>query len=138
MNIDILTEIFEYHSVLTLQSLILYISPTPYNYTAPVQDSVGTFNGATGPSYIPFVEGEYVEVVLQNTLPLNKKPDMHSWHLHGHGFWVVGRGSGNFDENTDPASYNLVNPVRRDTATLLPYGWTVIRVRLCNSSNHIH
>ena len=97
---------------------------------------MGTFLGATGPSYLPFTEGEYVEVVLQNTLPLNKKADMHSWHLHGHGHWVVGHGTGNWDESAI-ASYNLVNPVRRDTATLLPYGWTVIRVRLCNSSNII-
>ena len=50
--------------------------------------------------------------------------------------WVVGHGTGNWDESAI-ASYNLVNPVRRDTATLLPYGWTVIRVRLCNSSNII-
>lgn len=108
------------------------LPPTPYNYTAPIQDSVGTFNGATGPSYIPLVEGEFVEVVLQNTLPINKKPDMHSWHLHGHSFWVVGWGYGNFNKNTDPASYNLVNPVRRDTVTLLPYGWTVIRFKAYN------
>lgn len=117
--------------------MYIIISPFPYNYSAPVQDSVGTFLGATGPSYLPFTEGEYVEVVLQNTLPLNKKADMHSWHLHGHGHWVVGHGTGNWDESAI-SSYNLDNPVRRDTATLLPHGWTVIRVRLCNSSNYIH
>ncbi len=102
--------------------------PNIYNYSAPVQDSVGTYNEATGPSYIPLVEGELVEVVLQNTLTLKGVAEMHSWHLHGHSFYVVGSGVGNFDENTDPASYNLINPVRRDTCVVLPYGWTAIRV----------
>lgn len=90
---------------------------------------MGTFNGETGPSYIPLVEGEVVEIVLQNTLALNGVAEMHTWHLHGHSFWVVGSGVGIFDENTDPDSYNLLNPVRRDTATVLPYGWTALRVR---------
>jgi laccase len=108
-----------------------------YNYSEPVQDSVGTYNQATGPSYIPFVEGEMVEVVLQNTLTLKGVAEMHSWHLHGHSFYVVGSGSGVFDENTDPASYNLVNPVRRDTMTVLPYGWTAIRVSQNSESNHL-
>jgi len=102
--------------------------PTAFNYTAPVQDSVGTYNEVSGPSYIPLVEGELVEIVMQNTLALNGKAEMHSWHLHGHSFYVVGFGFGNFDENTDPASYNLVDPVRRDTNVVLPYGWTAIRV----------
>jgi laccase len=110
-------------------SLVVPDRPTiTYNYTEPVQDSVGTYNQATGTSYIPFVEGEMVEVVVQNTLALNGKAEMHSWHLHGHSFYVVGSGSGVFDESTDPTSYNLVNPVRRDTMTVLPYGWTAIRV----------
>jgi len=46
----------------------------------------------------------------------------------GNPFYVVGYGFGTFDEETDPKSYNLVNPVRRDTVSLLPLGWTAIRV----------
>ena len=104
------------------------LPPTPWNYTEPVQDSVGTFNGDRGPSYIALTEGEVVEVVMQNARALNGVPEMHSWHLHGHQFYVVGFGFGTFDEETDPESYNLVNPVRRDTIAVLPLGWTALRV----------
>ena len=53
---------------------------------------------------------------------------MHLWHLHGHQFYVVGFGFGTFGEETDPESYNLVNPVRRDTVAVLPLGWTALMV----------
>lgn len=86
------------------------------------------YNGDRGFSYISLTENEVVEVVLQNALALNGVAEMHSWHLHGHPFYVVGYGFGTFDEETDPKSYNLVNPVRRDTVSLLPLGWTAIRV----------
>ena len=102
--------------------------PTSWNYSEPVQDSVGEYNGDRGPSYIALTEGEVVEVVLQNVLALNGVAEMHSWHLHGHSFYVVGAGFGSYDEETNPASYNLDNPVRRDTVTVLPFGWTAIRV----------
>jgi len=102
--------------------------PTTWNYTERVDESVGVYNGDRGPSYIPLVEGEVVELVLQNVRALNGVPEMHSWHLHGHSFYVVGSGFGTFDEETDHESYNLVNPVRRDTVALLPLGWVVIRV----------
>ena len=109
--------------------------PTTWNYSEPLQDSVGEYNGDRGPSYIALTEGEVVEVVLQNVLALNEVAEMHSWHLHGHSFYVVGSGFGTYDEETDPASYNLENPVRRDTVTVLPYGWTAIRVS-CSTAEH--
>lgn len=106
--------------------------PTPWNYTERVQDSVGIYNGNRGPSYIPLTEGEVVEVVLQNARALNGVPEMHTWHLHGHQFYVVGSGFGSFDETVDTESYNLVNPVKRDTVTVLPLGWTAIRFKANN------
>ena len=57
---------------------------------------------------------------------------MHPWHLHGYSFFVVAMGDGVFNEETDTAKYNLVNPIRRDTFTLLPNGWTAIRFRAKN------
>eukprot|EP00804_Cyclotella_cryptica_P023692 CCRYP_019323-RA/>CCRYP_019323-RA protein AED:0.11 eAED:0.08 QI:0/0/0/1/1/1/4/0/564 len=106
--------------------------PNVWDYTQPVQGSVGEYNGDRGLSYIPLIEGEVVEIVLQNARALNGAAEMHAWHLHGHNFYVVGRGFGTFDENTDVASYNLINPVRRDTATLLPLGWTAFRFKANN------
>ena len=78
--------------------------PNTWNYSAPVQDSVGTYNGDMGPSYIPLSEGEVVKIVLQNARALNGAAEMHSWHLHGNPFYVVGFGFGTFDEATDPES----------------------------------
>lgn len=105
---------------------------TPWNYTERVQDSVGTYNGERGPSYIPLTEGEVVEVVLQNALALNGAAEMHSWHLHGHKFYVVGSGFGTFDKGKDLEFYNLENPVHRDTVAVLPRGWTAIRFKANN------
>lgn len=48
----------------------------------------------------------------------------HPIHLHGHDFFVVGQGSGTYDEPS--ANLNWNNPVRRDTATLPAGGWLAI------------
>lgn len=53
-------------------------------------------------------------------------------HLHGHSFYNVGFGFGVFDESTDPQSYNLIDPVRRDTVAVLPLGWAAIRFKANN------
>jgi L-ascorbate oxidase len=71
-------------------------------------------------------------LVLQNALALNGAAETHHWHLHGHSFWIVGQGNGTFDSETDPDTFNLVNPVRRDTASLWPYGWTALRFKATN------
>ena len=60
---------------------------------------------------------------------------MHSWHLHGHSFYVVGFGFGTFNEETDPESSNLDDPVRQDTVSVLPLRWTAFRV---NTSQTYH
>jgi hypothetical protein len=48
----------------------------------------------------------------------------HPIHLHGHDFFVIGQGTGTYDEST--ANLNWNNPVRRDTATLPASGWLAI------------
>ncbi|KAI2465084.1 Cupredoxin [Annulohypoxylon bovei var. microspora] len=48
----------------------------------------------------------------------------HPWHLHGHTFQVVGWGRGPFGSGT---TWNLVNPLRRDTVTVPPSSHVVIR-----------
>ncbi|KAK7291775.1 hypothetical protein RIF29_07187 [Crotalaria pallida] len=44
--------------------------------------------------------------------------ESHPLHLHGFNFFVVGQGFGNFDANKDPANFNLVDPVERNTVTV--------------------
>ncbi|KAL6502605.1 hypothetical protein OROHE_024258 [Orobanche hederae] len=74
-----------------------------------------------------------VDVVLQNANTMNiNNSETHPWHLHGHDFWVVGYGTGKFDRVEDPKSYNLVNPIMKNTVAVHPYGWTALRFRADN------
>jgi Multicopper oxidase len=41
---------------------------------------------------------------------------------------VVGSGDGIYDPSTDVSTYNLVNPVLRDTVTLWPLQWVAVRI----------
>ncbi|PQP97382.1 laccase-11-like [Prunus yedoensis var. nudiflora] len=58
--------------------------------------------------------------------------ETHPFHLHGYNFFVVGTGIGNFDPAKDPANYNLVDPVERNTVGVPTGGWTAIRFRADN------
>ncbi|RVW45372.1 putative laccase-5 [Vitis vinifera] len=53
-------------------------------------------------------------------------------HLHGHSFYVVGWGFGNFDENRDPMRYNLVDPPHQNTISVPKNGWVAIRFEASN------
>ena len=74
--------------------------------------------------HIPY--GNVVDVVLNNTSGLS-----HPMHLHGHKYWVLGKGDGNFNYASTadaPAGLlNTVNPPYKDTELLLGSGWMVLR-----------
>ncbi|GFP98116.1 l-ascorbate oxidase [Phtheirospermum japonicum] len=74
-----------------------------------------------------------VDIILQNANTMNRNnSETHPWHLHGHDFWVVGYGVGKFDIVNDPKTYNLVNPIMKNTVAVHPYGWTALRFRADN------
>ncbi|WCJ43278.1 laccase 14 [Euphorbia peplus] len=75
--------------------------------------------------------GEEVEMVFQTSNVINSSMD-HPMHLHGHSFYVVGSGYGNFDFTEDPKTYNLVDPPNVNTATLPKDGWVAIRFKAIN------
>lgn len=54
-----------------------------------------------------------VRIILNNYSMTNRS--QHPMHLHGHNFWVVAEGLGEWD-----GSVNLKNPMRRDTHVLQP------------------
>lgn len=102
--------------------------PTPFNYTgAPLTANLGTSTG-TRVSKLAF--NSTVELVLQDTNLLTV--ESHPFHLHGYNFFVVGTGIGNFDPAKDPAKYNLVDPMERNTVGVPTGGWTAIRFRADN------
>ncbi|KAE8443950.1 hypothetical protein EG329_001174 [Mollisiaceae sp. DMI_Dod_QoI] len=51
----------------------------------------------------------------------------HPFHLHGHQFWELASGSGNFDYENGYVGLNTSNPMRRDTMTVNAYGWSLVR-----------
>lgn len=63
----------------------------------------------------------------------------HPIHLHGHDFWVIGQSTGIFSLST--ATLNLVNPPRRDVASLPGNGYLAIAFKKDNPGSwllHCH
>lgn len=54
-------------------------------------------------------------------------PESHPVHLHGFNSLVVGQGFGNYDPNRDPAKFNLLDPIERNTMDVPSGGWVAIR-----------
>ncbi|WVZ03880.1 hypothetical protein V8G54_024686 [Vigna mungo] len=94
----------------------------PFNYTGTPPNNTRVTNG-TKTVVIPF--NTSVQVVLQDTSILGA--ESHPLHLHGFNFYVVGQGFGNFNPNTDPPKFNLVDPVERNTVGVPSGGWVAIR-----------
>ncbi|XP_050290854.1 laccase-2-like [Quercus robur] len=93
-----------------------------FNYTGTPPNNTLASNG-TKAVVLPF--NTSVEVVLQDTSILGA--ESHPLHLHGFNFFVIGQGFGNYDSNKDPAKYNLVDPVERNTVGVPAGGWVAIR-----------
>ncbi|NP_001147942.2 L-ascorbate oxidase precursor [Zea mays] len=99
----------------------------PFNYTGTPPNNTNVSNG-TKLVVLPY--GTSVELVMQGTSILGA--ESHPLHLHGFNFFVVGQGFGNFDPAKDPAKYNLVDPVERNTVGVPAAGWVAIRFRADN------
>ncbi|XP_015898773.2 laccase-17 isoform X2 [Ziziphus jujuba] len=94
----------------------------PFNYTGTPPNNTMVGNG-TKLVVLPF--NTSVELVMQDTSILGA--ESHPLHLHGFNFFVVGQGFGNFDPNKDPANFNLVDPIERNTVGVPSGGWVAIR-----------
>ncbi|KAJ8626850.1 hypothetical protein MRB53_020157 [Persea americana] len=97
--------------------------PHPYNYTGAIlQDA--NMNPEFGNKLLVVPYGTRLEFVLQDTSFINV--ENHPIHIHGHNFFIVGSGFGNFDPEKDPAGFNLVDPPERNTVAVPSGGWAVI------------
>lgn len=104
--------------------------PAPYNYTGAPPTNMQTLNGTR---VYRLGYNSTVQIVLQGTSII--APESHPTHLHGFNFYAVGKGVGNYDPNNDPKSFNLVDPVERNTISVPTGGWTAIRFRADNPGN---
>ncbi|KAK8502053.1 hypothetical protein V6N13_064158 [Hibiscus sabdariffa] len=84
----------------------------PFNYTGTPPNNTMVSNG-TKVVVLPF--NTSVELVMQDTSILGA--ESHPLHLHGF----------NFDRNKDPAKFNLVDPIERNTVGVPSGGWVAIR-----------
>ncbi|KAJ8426499.1 hypothetical protein Cgig2_009679 [Carnegiea gigantea] len=130
-----------------INNISLVLPPTPYlgsiklglkgafNQASPPEDfslsydimaSPSNTNTSTGSGVYRFEPNTTVDIILQNAKALGNVSEIHPWHLHGHGFWVLGYGEGRFTKG-DEAKFNLKNPPLRNTAVIFPYGWTALR-----------
>ncbi|KAG5582865.1 hypothetical protein H5410_053492 [Solanum commersonii] len=88
----------------TVAGILEYESPTPHSTKSNLSS---------------------VELIMQDTSILGV--ESHPLHLHGFNILVVGQGFGNFDSNKDPAKFNLVDPVERNTIGVPSGRWVAIR-----------
>uniref|UniRef100_A0A803MQL2 Laccase n=1 Tax=Chenopodium quinoa TaxID=63459 RepID=A0A803MQL2_CHEQI len=101
--------------------------PFKFNYTGTPPNNLMLSRG-TKTIVLPF--NTSVELVLQDTSIIGA--ESHPLHLHGFNFFVVGQGVGNFDSKNDPAKFNLVDPIERNTVGVPSGGWVAIRFRADN------
>lgn len=103
--------------------------PFAYNYTQDVVPRI-LWTPENGTELRVVEYDSTVEIVFQGT---NMVAGIyHPMHLHGHSFYVVGSGDGNFDKDRDPLGYNLVDPPLVNTIAVRRNGWTAIRFKANN------
>ncbi|XP_004515738.1 monocopper oxidase-like protein SKU5 [Cicer arietinum] len=88
-------------------------------------------NPLTGPPRVEasVINGSYrgfMEIILQNN-----DTKMHTYHLNGYAFFVVGMDFGDWSENSR-GTYNKWDGIARTTAQVYPGAWTAILVSLDN------
>ncbi|XP_030511780.1 putative laccase-9 [Rhodamnia argentea] len=101
------------------------LPPSLYNFTGDdLSTSLAVAAEGTKVKVLNF--NETVEIIFQGT-NLLKGSETHPMHLHGYSFYVVGSGFGNFDNETDPQGYNLIDPPKVNTFAVPKKGWITIR-----------
>ncbi|XP_010931307.1 laccase-3 [Elaeis guineensis] len=98
--------------------------PVQFDYTAAnVSRSLWQPVAATKVYKLKY--GSVVQLVLQGTNIF--AAENHPIHIHGHDFYILAEGFGNFNAAKDAARFNLVDPPMRNTVGVPVNGWAVIR-----------
>lgn len=105
--------------------------PTFFNFTQHNLPLNTTNEPERGTKVKVLEYNEEVEIVFQNTDVANSSEN-HPMHLHGHSFYVLGTGFGNYNNETDPLTFNLIDPPYQNTASVPKDGWLAIRFRASN------
>ncbi|XAR60786.1 Laccase [Bertholletia excelsa] len=97
--------------------------PVQFDYTGNVSPALWQPTFGTKLYKVKF--GSVVQVVMQDTAIFSTED--HPMHLHGHHFYVIAQGFGNFNPKQDTAEFNLFDPPQRNTIDVPVGGWAVIR-----------
>ncbi|XP_012446307.1 laccase-15 [Gossypium raimondii] len=100
-----------------------FLPPEFYDFTGNLTGVVSAVEVGTRAICVNY--GDAVEIVLQSTQM--GAGGSHPIHLHGYSFYWVGAGFGNFNGETDPSTYNLVDPPLMNTIDVPGTGWVAIR-----------
>ncbi|KAI4320486.1 hypothetical protein MLD38_033963 [Melastoma candidum] len=104
--------------------------PTWYNFTGDYfEQSIVVTRQGTKVKVLHF--NDTVELIFQGTNVLYGSMN-HPIHLHGQSFYVLGSGYGNFNNETDPLNFNLVDPPKLNTYPVPKLGWVAVRFRADN------
>ncbi|KAB1209318.1 Laccase-14 [Morella rubra] len=95
-----------------------------FNYTSGVSEDEYLLP-SRGTKALMIDYSKRVETVFQGTNIGNA--ENHPMHLHGFSFYLVGTGSGNFENTTSPDGYNLQDPPAVNTIGVPKNGWSAIR-----------
>ncbi|PRQ25538.1 putative laccase [Rosa chinensis] len=99
--------------------------PTYYNFTDKTYSKY-TVLTVQGTKVKVLSYNESVEIVFQGT-DVQGGSVNHPLHMHGYKFYVVGYGFGNYDNETDPKGFDLVDPPHVTTFGVPKNGWLAIR-----------
>jgi laccase len=92
--------------------------------TSPkIEFNEGMTMKATSITRVPY--NTTVEIVFQGPPEGISYPN--PMHLHGHEFFVLAQGLGQYEAEKDLHTYNLVDPPLKNTANVPRVGWTVVR-----------
>ncbi|ORY63280.1 laccase [Pseudomassariella vexata] len=100
---------------------------TEWDYPTLLQVAEGNDTWATKQHVIELPDADkWVYMIIHSPFAQD-----HPMHLHGHDFWVLASGYGNFDSN-QTRSLQLVNSPRRDVAMMPASGYLVVALQTNN------
>lgn len=95
--------------------------PSPFNYTG---NSLANLQSQFGTRVSILKYNQSVQLVLQGTNLTSA--ENHPVHLHGHNFYIIGFGNGNYP-GPSASKFNLVDPPARNTVGVPTNGWVAVR-----------
>ncbi|CAM6129148.1 unnamed protein product [Calypogeia fissa] len=119
---------YKIHNVFT-EDFPNFTNPA-YDFTYPAQPPVPERVSDYGTRILSIDFNSSVQIVLQDTI--YNGFESHPMHLHGHNFYILGQGFGNYDTARQTTGLNTYNPPLRNTVTVPAGGWAVIRVLFDN------